>query len=418
MADYSIKTEVHKREREVTIYMTQGEATNIPYEIYLFNDQKALDLTGATVEYRATLPNNKFVNQLIPAAQLDAKKGLIKWLPDKNMTQADGIVDISHFVITFKDGRNIKTRDIVIDISPAPDLSGEEAKTVITQIDDMKNRIVEIGVQADKVEKQVTDIQNEIKNNPEKFRGLKGDKGDQGIQGVKGDKGDAGGSDKISMINYNNSFPPVDYSNADVLNALAPSETKYYAQTANNNPVNVPWSGTSASLAVRMRNNGNAGKEIVYTFTGQTWERVTTNLGATPAIGKWIRTDAGAISEYLQPVSGTFDAEDVLAGSKFEYTVSGNQVTINYAYSLNNVDVPAGDVIVGTLPAGVGTPFSGTARGFIMNVSSGANFGSLRIGASGKVNMNWNSGWKAGSSSYVEGSISYISNTLLPNQLA
>lgn len=49
-----------------------------------------------------------------------------------------------------------------------------------------------------------------------------------------------------------------------------------------------------------------------------------------------------------------------------------------------------------------------TARGFIIGVTTGANFGSLRMYSDGRVAMNWNAANVAISGNYIEGSISFL----------
>ena len=52
-------------------------------------------------------------------------------------------------------------------------------------------------------------------------------------------------------------------------------------------------------------------------------------------------------------------------------------------------------------------PLGTVARGFIMDVTSGTNFGSLRIYNDGRVVMNWNSS-AAIKDHYIEGSVMFV----------
>lgn len=182
--NYALEMEVHKREREQIVYLTQGESSWIPYHVYIRDNKYSIDYKNATVEFRATLPDGTFVNQLIDSKDIDSVTGQIKWYPVGALTQTYGRITVAHFVITNED-KVIKTRNMTIEIEKTPDLSGKESEAFISQVDDVKERVIAVGLQVSKIEHEIT-------KNPEKFRGLQGEQGIQGVQGVPGVKGDTG----------------------------------------------------------------------------------------------------------------------------------------------------------------------------------------------------------------------------------
>lgn len=92
----------------------------------------------------------------------------------------------------------------------------------------------------------------------------------------------------------------------------------------------------------------------------------------------------------------------------WEYQMSGNSATFLLSgTALKDVTAsdPA-DILLTTITK-YPVPKS-TARGFIIDVTTGANFGSLRMYSDGRVAMNWNAANVAISGHYIEGSISFL----------
>jgi hypothetical protein len=97
-------------------------------------------------------------------------------------------------------------------------------------------------------------------------------------------------------------------------------------------------------------------------------------------------------------------------GFTIQYVVSGNAGVLNLFGTANkNITTEiggGGDIVITTisnLPAGKGL----TNRGALVDVSSGTNFGSLRLYEDGRVVMNWNDLAQI-AGHYIEGSVPFI----------
>ena len=97
-------------------------------------------------------------------------------------------------------------------------------------------------------------------------------------------------------------------------------------------------------------------------------------------------------------------------GFDYSYTVSGNAGTLYIAGTAVR-DITAsdggGDIILDTF-TDVKLPIGTVARGFIIDVTSGTNFGSLRIYQDGRISMNWNASLVSFKGHYIEGAVSFL----------
>ena len=97
-------------------------------------------------------------------------------------------------------------------------------------------------------------------------------------------------------------------------------------------------------------------------------------------------------------------------GFDIDYVISGNSGTMHLAGTANKnitTDIGGGgDIIIANI-SGVPLVKTVVARGALVDVTSGTNFGSLRLYPDGRVSMNWN-GLAQISGHYIEGSVPFI----------
>lgn len=435
--NYALEMEVHKREREQIVYLTQGESSWIPYHVYIRDNKYSIDYTNATVEFRATLPDGTFVNQLIDSKDIDSVTGQIKWYPVGALTQTYGRITVAHFVITNED-KVIKTRNMTIEIEKTPDLSGKESEAFISQLDEVKNKVVELDTYVDEIDKRVKAIEDEITNNPDKFRGLKGDKGIQGIQGPKGDMdlsqitvggrnlivrtGELagniiGGTGQIEQFGGNstmkNSIPVNPGAQLTMSGTTGGSEIlfRYAFYDADGNLLTRAFvavtKGTTATAPA-----GSSTFRISYPQNSQ----VKLERGNVPT--DWTPAPEDVDNTYVKksdmiPTTGTIPVTGSLKGATIVWVKSNNIVQLQMGFNVEKgTFLPAGDAVVGKVPKDL-LPFD-IARGVLINVSGKGSgdhhVASVRITNSGDIEFNWDNGGTTSSTSYIEMGMTYIAS--------
>ncbi|MGG7601806.1 pyocin knob domain-containing protein [Weissella cibaria] len=212
-----------------------------------------------------------------------------------------------------------------------------------------------------------------------------------------------------------------------------------YVINGANNLVNYPsGASTYATLEVEKINDGTATQKVTdtnnkifirtlgcYPQAWTAWSELANDANVVHKTGSETITGQknfkGTQSFENLSVSGTaklpagFDGGFVRYTGVFsdwnllwEYQMSGNSATFLLSgTALKDVTAsdPA-DILLTTITK-YPVPKS-TARGFIIDVTTGANFGSLRMYSDGRVAMNWNAANVAISGHYIEGSISFL----------
>lgn len=102
----------------------------------------------------------------------------------------------------------------------------------------------------------------------------------------------------------------------------------------------------------------------------------------------------GSVSAENLAVTGTPKSEPIKSSIFQEggYVIqSGSTVQVLFRVTPNQSFSSAGDTTIGTLPDGFSLPAANPATGFVIDVTSGSNIGSLRVYTNGTITINMNS---------------------------
>ena len=357
------------------IKVRQGDGGFETLRTTVTSNGEPLDLQGWTITFMGTTAgDHKIVDGNVTL--VEAPNGIFDYTPSKAWGMDIGEFKIAYFNFVKGDG-SASSANFRVNVIEAVDLTQEEAQNYISVVDATITEVRE------HLESSLADVTQSI-------AATSSAAGSLSVQ-VSG---------AVNQVNSaTSSAVSVASSAANNVNSVASSAVGYI-------------SSNSAELVHKDGTETIPGDK---TFTGKVTFSGAVNAGFIDKLIDW-ETPV----ELLIPMAGPF------SGASFRGHVlyQGSTISFNFGGEIGSAaNMGASDITIGQLPSGAPLPLS-TIRGFIVNVSTQAPVGAIRINTNGSITMNLaasytssatNEYWEMSASGYTKAVFAPLSNASYQN---